>query len=77
MTAQTVQLDVADLQQRVQDVYRQVAREPHRSYHFEMGRALAERLGYPTELLDLIPAEALDSFAGVGVLPRPGRPPGR
>ena len=43
MTAQTVQLDVADLQQRVQDVYRQVAREPHRSDHFEMGRALAER----------------------------------
>jgi arsenite methyltransferase len=66
MTAQTVQLDVADLQQRVQDVYRQVAQEPHRSYHFETGRALAARLGYPAELLDLIPAEALDSFAGVG-----------
>lgn len=43
MTAQTVRLDVADLQQRVQDVYRQVAREPDRSYHFEVGRALAER----------------------------------
>jgi arsenite methyltransferase len=70
-------LDVADLQQRVQDVYRQVAQEPHRSYHFEMGRALAVRLGYPTELLDLIPAEALDSFAGVGYFldlaaPQPG-----
>ena len=43
MATQSVQLDVADLQQRVQDVYRQVAREPHRSYHFEVGRALAER----------------------------------
>lgn len=43
LTAQTVQLGVADLQRRAQDVYRQVAREPHRSYHFEMGRALAER----------------------------------
>jgi hypothetical protein len=43
MTAQTAQLDVADLQQRVQDVYRQVAREPHRSDHFEMGRAPAEK----------------------------------
>src|SRR5437588_12757199 len=30
------------------------------------GRALAARLGYPTELLDQIPADALDSFAGVG-----------
>jgi 2-polyprenyl-3-methyl-5-hydroxy-6-metoxy-1,4-benzoquinol methylase len=70
-------LDVADLQQRVQDVYRQVAQKPHRSYHFEMGRALAARLGYPTKLLDEIPAEALDSFAGVGYFldlaaPRPG-----
>ena len=34
--------------------------------HFEVGRGLAERLGYPGELLDAIPAEALASFAGVG-----------
>ncbi len=59
-------VDVTDLQQRVQDVYRQVAQEPQRSYHFEMGRALAARLGYPLHLLDQIPAEALESFAGVG-----------
>jgi arsenite methyltransferase len=66
MSIQSDLLDVADLQQRVQDVYRQVAQEPHRNYHFEMGRALAARLGYPTELLDQIPADGLDSFAGVG-----------
>ena len=30
------------------------------------GRGLAERLGYPGQLLDAIPAEALASFAGVG-----------
>lgn len=59
-------LDIADLQQRVQEVYRQVAEHPHATYHFEMGRALAARLGYPTEVLDRIPAEALESFAGVG-----------
>ena len=59
-------LDVADLQRRVQEVYQQVAEEPNRTYHFEMGRALARRLGYPDELLDGIPAEALESFAGVG-----------
>jgi arsenite methyltransferase len=34
--------------------------------HFEMGRGLAERLGYPADLLDRIPAAALESFAGVG-----------
>jgi arsenite methyltransferase len=59
-------LDVADLERRVQDVYQQVADEPHRTYHFEMGAALARRLGYPEDLLDRIPAEALESFAGVG-----------
>lgn len=65
-TQQSDLVDVIDLEQRVQSVYRQVAREPHRTYHFEMGRALARRLGYPVDLLDAIPAEALDSFAGVG-----------
>ena len=59
-------LDVADLQRRVQAVYQQVAEEPRRAYHFELGRELALRLGYPTDLLDEVPAEALESFAGVG-----------
>jgi ubiquinone/menaquinone biosynthesis C-methylase UbiE len=31
-----------------------------------MGTALARRLGYPDDLLTTIPAEALESFAGVG-----------
>jgi len=64
MTA--VVVDVQDLERRVKDVYRQVALQPERTYHFEMGRSLAERLGYPSDLLDQIPASALDSFAGVG-----------
>ena len=59
-------LDVRDLEQRVKEVYRAVAERPQDRYHFEMGRGLAERLGYPTELLDRIPADALASFAGVG-----------
>lgn len=60
------QLDVADLHRRVQVVYELVAQEPHRIYHFEMGVSLARRLGYPIEILDRIPAGALESFAGVG-----------
>lgn len=59
-------VDVQDLEQRVKEVYRAVAERPHEKYHFEMGRGLAERLGYPPELLDRIPPDALDSFAGVG-----------
>src|SRR4029453_7919190 len=40
--------------------------EPDGEVHFETGRALAERLGYPPASLDRIPAAAIDSFAGVG-----------
>ena len=47
-------------------MYRDVAREPGGDFHFETGRALAERLGYPADWLDAVPAEALASFAGVG-----------
>jgi len=59
-------VDVVELAAKVQHVYRQVAEQPAGAYHFEMGRGLAERLGYPADLLDAIPGEALESFAGVG-----------
>jgi arsenite methyltransferase len=54
------------LEAQVKDMYRQVAREQKAALHFEVGRPLAERVGYPSELLDAIPVEALASFAGVG-----------
>ncbi|WP_129114761.1 methyltransferase domain-containing protein [Halegenticoccus tardaugens] len=59
-------LDVEKLERAVKNVYRDVAEAPTEEYHFEMGRPLAERLGYPAGDLDRIPAEALESFAGVG-----------
>jgi arsenite methyltransferase len=59
-------VDVEDLRLRVQDTYRAVAEDPDGEFHFEMGRPLAERLGYPAGLLDRIPGPAVDSFAGVG-----------
>lgn len=62
----TSTIDVAELESKVQEVYRAVAEQPHGRYHFEMGRLLAVRLGYPAEELDRIPAEAVESFAGVG-----------
>src|SRR5438128_3751743 len=61
-----VQLDTAELVRQVKALYRKVAEEPSAAYHFPLGRSLAQRLGYPVELLDRIPAEALASFAGVG-----------
>jgi arsenite methyltransferase len=66
MTTTERQLDTADLTDRVKDMYQQVALHPDREFHFETGRPLAERLGYPVGDLDRIPAAAIDSFAGVG-----------
>jgi len=66
MTTTTGRLDKSELEQRVKQMYEEVALEPQRDFHFETGRKLAERLGYRTEDLDRIPAGAIDSFAGVG-----------
>jgi arsenite methyltransferase len=54
------------LEQRVMDMYRQVARGEEQDLHFAVGREVALAVGYPGRLLDEIPAEALASFAGVG-----------
>jgi arsenite methyltransferase len=59
-------LNTEDLQARVKAMYEQVALEPDREFHFETGRALADLLGYSADDLDAIPAEAVESFAGVG-----------
>jgi arsenite methyltransferase len=66
MSTAATALDTQELEQRVKQMYQEVALEPEREFHFETGRALAERLGYPPEDLDRIPAAAIDSFAGVG-----------
>jgi SAM-dependent methyltransferase len=60
------QLNTTELEHKVKDMYRDVAQHPEGEFHFEMGRALAERLGYAPEYLDRIPAAAIESFAGVG-----------
>jgi arsenite methyltransferase len=59
-------VDAAALEAEVKEMYGRVARTEEAALHFEVGRDLAEHLGYPPELLDAIPAEALASFAGVG-----------
>jgi len=72
MSAETNQasvtpFDVEDLRGKVRFMYQAVARQPHDGhFHFEMGRRLMERLGYPAADLDRVPAAALESFAGVG-----------
>jgi ubiquinone/menaquinone biosynthesis C-methylase UbiE len=59
-------VDAAELERKVRDMYTRVALDPHGKFHFEMGRAMARRLGYSDEELGAVPAEAVESFAGVG-----------
>ncbi len=61
-----VAVDSLELEAKVKAMYRAVATEPEGDYHFEMGRPLAERLGYPSGVLERVPDEAIESFAGVG-----------
>ena len=59
-------VDPKELDRHIAQMYRDVANEARRDLHFPTGRRLAEALGYPTELLDRLPADAVNSFAGVG-----------
>ncbi|KAB2912758.1 MAG: methyltransferase domain-containing protein [Hyphomicrobiaceae bacterium] len=65
-TAAGKNVDPVYLESQVKDMYRKVALDPSGDFHFEMGRKMAERLGYAPQDLDRIPAEAIESFAGVG-----------
>jgi ubiquinone/menaquinone biosynthesis C-methylase UbiE len=56
----------SELEAKVKAMYSDVAENPGGEFHFEMGRALAERLGYRASELDGIPPQAIESFAGVG-----------
>src|SRR5438132_12925154 len=54
------------LREQVRDKYREVAVDPHRTFHFHIGRVNAARLGYEPDVVDALPDRAVESFAGVG-----------
>jgi SAM-dependent methyltransferase len=58
-------VDPATLRDEVKSKYREVATNPHGSYHFHTGRRLARRLGYDDAVVDAMPDSAVESFAGV------------
>jgi arsenite methyltransferase len=66
MTATVDAFDPKELEAKVKAMYQSDAENPHGEFHFEMGRTMAERLGYLAADLDRVPAEAIESFAGVG-----------
>jgi SAM-dependent methyltransferase len=65
-THMNIKVDARELESKVKEMYRDVATNPRGEFHFEMGRVMAERLGYSPADLDRVPAEAIESFAGVG-----------
>src|SRR5262249_14629508 len=58
-------LDVGQLRAEIERTYTAVSSEPGRGFVFPTGRAWAEQLDYPPELLRRVPAGACASFAGV------------
>ena len=54
------------LRREVQHRYTEVATNPDQTFHFHHGRPAAEKLNYPMDLVDTMPAQAVESFAGVG-----------
>lgn len=60
-----VMVDPVALRDEVRKKYRDVAIDPHATYHFHTGRPLAKRLGYDESVVALMPDAAVESFAGV------------
>ena len=54
-----------ELRDGVYKAYSAVAETPQAEHPFAVGREFAERLGYPTELLNQLPAESTEAFTGV------------
>jgi arsenite methyltransferase len=60
-----VAVDADALREEVKSKYREVATDPHGTYHFHTGRYLARRLGYDDDFVKSLPDAAVESFAGV------------
>jgi arsenite methyltransferase len=66
VTGMAVTVDKDELESKVKDMYRHVAREPQGRFHFELGERVALRVGYDAERLRTVPPSSVESFAGVG-----------
>jgi arsenite methyltransferase len=60
-----IAVDAGALREEVKSKYREVATDPHGTFHFHTGRYLARRLGYDDNFVKSLPDVAVESFAGV------------
>ena len=58
-------VDVGRLRSEVRLKYREVASNPEKGFHFHVGRTLAQMLDYPMDVVDALPPQVVESFAGV------------
>ena len=56
------------LRSAVHHAYSAAAERPTQKHAFPVGRLLAERLGYPADVLDILPPVSVEAFAGVSNL---------
>ena len=61
--------DDSGLREKVRVTYSQVADDPNAKHPFRVGRRVAERAGYPQEMLSRVAAPSVDAFAGISCLP--------
>ena len=60
-----VAVDAEALREEVRKKSREVATNPHGTFHFHTGRPLAALLGYDAAVVGALPDAAVESFAGV------------
>lgn len=58
-------VDPPALEEGVRDAYSAAAARPMDAHGFPVGRSFALDVGYPEDLLDLLPAASVEAFAGV------------
>jgi SAM-dependent methyltransferase len=65
MAAERTTVDSDALREKVREKYQEVATKPDGDFHFHTGRSLATLCGYDPILVDALPEEAVEAFAGV------------
>lgn len=63
--SQVALVDAERLRTEIRLKYREVARNPEHGFHFHVGRRLAKMLDYPMDVVDALPPQVVESFAGV------------
>jgi hypothetical protein len=67
---QHISVDPEALRADVRDKYKEVATNPHGTFHFHTGRPLAAMLGYDSAVVNALPDRAVESSRESGILSR-------